>query len=29
MTRGEADELELRAGDIVHVRAAAEPAFSA
>jgi sulfate transport system ATP-binding protein len=29
LTRAEADELELRAGDIVHVRAAAEPAFSA
>ena len=29
LTRGEADELELAPGDIVHVRAAAEPAFSA
>jgi sulfate transport system ATP-binding protein len=29
LTRGEADELEVRAGDIVHVRAAAAPAFSA
>jgi sulfate/thiosulfate transport system ATP-binding protein len=29
LTRAEAEELELRAGDIVHVRAAAAPAFSA
>ncbi len=29
LTKAEADELEVRAGDIVHVRATAAPAFSA
>jgi sulfate transport system ATP-binding protein len=29
LTKAEADELEIRAGDIVHVRATAAPAFSA
>jgi sulfate transport system ATP-binding protein len=29
LTRGEADELELKAGDIAYVRATAAPAFSA
>ena len=29
LTKAEADELEVRSGDIVHVRATAAPAFSA
>jgi sulfate transport system ATP-binding protein len=29
LTKAEADELEVRAGDIVHVRATSAPAFSA